>query len=290
MKTILIPIDFSEHSFSTFKYAVMIAGKSIKTKLHIHHSYNDQIATPDPGINSGFDNESFLNIELIDELRNQAIKNMEDFVKKAVKYLEQNKISNLIIDNSVEGGEPDWEILSICDSVSPVLIVMGTQGKGKKEIFEGSVAKKIMNNAKVPVIAVPENMNNINENVNVLYPSNNREKDFMKINLLFTIFRNVSIKIHVVHFHLKGTKDINIDIIEELQQAFKDEANKKLITFSLIDTSDKNEVISSFVAANNINTIAFIAHKKNLFQNIFGHKITKDDFISLGLPMVAMHE
>ena len=221
MKTILLPVDFSDNSVSTYKYAINLAGTNTPTLLHFHHSYNDQIAAPDPGISSGFDNESFLNMQLIEEFRKQSLSNMNKLISTVKSYLAENNITNFSIESSVDGGDPDWEILSISKEIKPEIIIMGTQGAGKKEIFEGSVAKKIMNKAKVPVIAIPIGSHYLDREINIMYPCNNREKDFMKINLLFTIFRNIPIKIHVVHFHLEGGTDKNLESVSELQNAFE---------------------------------------------------------------------
>ncbi len=290
MKTFFIPIDFSEHSFVILKYALLIAGKEKAINCHIHNSYNDQIATPDPGISGGFDNESFLNIELIDELRNQSLRNMNEFISKSKKYLKDNGYGNITIEHSVEGGDPEWEILSVCREFKPDLIVMGTHGRGRKEFFEGSVAKKIMNSAKVPVIAVPENINELMTHFNIMYPANNKEKDFSKINLLFTIFKNIPFKIHVVHFCFEGDKDNNISHIEDLKAAFEKEIKANILNIKFIDAKSKDEILRSYVSENEINAIAFIAHKSNIFKSLFSHNISKNDFFELGLPMIALHE
>ncbi len=49
------------------------------------------------------------------------------------------------METLVEGGDPGWEIASVCKDIEATLIVMGTQGTGKKGILEGSMAKKSVN-------------------------------------------------------------------------------------------------------------------------------------------------
>jgi len=290
MKTILIPVDFSDHSVSTFKYAISIAGTEKLTKLHFHHSYNDQIAAPDPGLSSGFDNDSFLNVQLIEEFRKQAEHNMKSLTNNVTKYLEEHQISNMEVESSISGGDADWEILNCCREVNPDFIVMGTQGTGKKEIFEGSVAKNIMNKADVPVIAVPIGNHDSFEELKIMYACNNHNKDFQKINLLLKLFKNIPHKIFVTHFHFGGSKDKNINLINDLEEAFKSYDSSINVKFSFVDASDKDDTMELFAKENNINTIAFISHKTNIFKYLFSDGITKHDFYKLGLPMIALHE
>jgi len=75
---------------------------------------------------------------------------------------------------------------------------MCTQGTGKKRILEGSMAKK-MTKAKMPVIAIPTDSNNYNE-LRIMYASNNSEKYFCKLKLLYKLFENIPVKIFAVHF------------------------------------------------------------------------------------------
>lgn len=289
MKTILIPIDFSDHSVSTYKYAVKIIGNESDAKLLLHHSYNDQVTVPDPGMNSGFDNESFLNMQLIEEFRKQAEIKMENLKNEVINFLDENKLNNIMVETSVTGGGPDWEILGLCNDIKPDLVVMGTQGTGKKEIFEGSTAKKIMNKANIPVIAVPEMEDEFGE-LKIMYACNNHKKDYAKIQLLSKLFENIPVVIFVVHFHFKDSKDSNLSLIDELRDSFQNSEVKKQINFILVDTFDKDDALEAIIKEYGINTIAFISHKTNIFKYLFSEGITKNDFFKQGLPMIALHE
>ncbi len=288
MKTILIPVDFSDHSVSTYKYAIRIAGTSAKTRLYFQHSYNDLIIVPDSGLNSGFDNETYINMQLVEEFRKQAETNMKKLKEEVENYLTQNNLSNFKIETAFTGGEPSWEITNLCKEIIPQFIVMGTQGNGKNEIFEGSMAKKIMNKAITPVIAVPIG-EFFHDELRIMYASNNHERDYSKIQLLIKMFENIPTKIFVVHFHFEGSGDKNLQLITELKEAFATVENKHL-NFSIIDTADKENALESFVDENDINSIAFIAHKSNFFKSLFKETISKHDFFKLGLPMIALHE
>jgi hypothetical protein len=166
---------------------------------------------------------------------------------------------------------------------------MGTQGAGKKGILEGSMAKKIMTKAIMPVIAVPAGTNSPGE-VRIMYAINNSDKDLSKIKLLYKLFENIPVNIFAVHFQLDNKSIENIEHIEGLKHSFADEMRDNKIDFSLINTDDKINAMETFVEYNSINSVAFISHKSNIFKSLFKHKLSKNDFFNLGLPMIALHE
>lgn len=289
MQTILIPVDFSDHSISTYKFAIKVAGTKTETRLYFLHSYNDQLLIPDSGLNSGFDNDVFMNMQLIEEFKQLAENNMIKLKKEVKDYLSAKKLTNFKIDTLVTGGDPGWEITDVCKDVKPDFIVMGSRGGGKKGILEGSMSKRIMNKANLPVIAVPTGKFE-HDDLRIMYASNNHEKDYVKIKLLFKLFENLPFTIFTVHFHFEGTSHDDADKISDLKEAFTSERINKQIHFSLVDTNNKENALEAFVAHNNINAIAFIAHKTNIFKSLFKHTITKKDFFKLDLPMIALHE
>ncbi|HJN05480.1 MAG TPA: universal stress protein [Bacteroidales bacterium] len=289
MQTILIPVDFSDHSVSTYKFAIKIVGTVNETRLYFLHSYNDQLLIPDSGLSSGFDNDVFMNMQLIEEFKQLAKNNMKQLKKEVEDYIKAEKLNNFKVNTMVSGGDPGWEITDASKDIHPDFIVMGTQGIGKKGILEGSMAKKIMNKADVPVIAVPSGEYD-HDNLRIMYASNNHEKDFVKIKLLFKLFENLPFKIFTVHFHFEGSSHDNSNQLNDLKEAFSAERISKQINFSLIDTNNKDNALEAFVEHNNINVIAFIAHKSNIFKSLFRPTITKKDFFKLGLPMIALHE
>lgn len=289
MKTILIPVDFSDHAVPTYKFAIRLAGTVSKTRLFFLHSFNDQLLIPDSTLNSGFENDTYMNMQLIEEFKKQAENNMKQLKTEVEIFLSENSLSNFKIETLVEGGDPGWEIKSTSKDIKAELIIMGTQGAGKKGILEGSMAKKIMDKAITPVIAVPIGGYD-NDKLKIMYTSNNSEKDYSKIMLLFKLFEYLPSEIFVAHFHFDNNSSDKANQINELKEAFSNEIRENKIHFSIIDTDNKEISLENFVESNSINAVAFIAHKSNFFSSLFKHKINKNDFFKLGLPMIALHE
>jgi hypothetical protein len=94
----------------------------------------------------------------------------------------------------------------------------------------------------------------------------------------------------VVHFVLDGEKENKAEAMKELKEAFSYNKKPNPLHFYSVDTTDKNDALKTFVEQENIDIIAFITHKTNLFKSLFSNKLSKKDFFKLGLPMLAMHE
>lgn len=288
MNTILIPVDFSEGTQVALKYAIRLAGEQ-KTTLYLFHIYPDQLMIPDSSFPTGIDSDAFLNTEFIHELRKQAEVNMDSLVEEVKKLTNNSKHQNCKVESFVTGGDPEWEINEICVKLEPTLIVMGTRGDGNKGFLEGSMAEKIMVRACRPVLAVPQTTREIRLK-NVMYATTFSEQDFQNINLIFELLTHLDVKIHIVHFNLKESKNDGAVLMDVLYHSLANIYKEEEFDCHLIDGNEKSDVLETFTEQNKIDLISFIAHKKNIFKNLFSNKIHKKDFFKLELPMLAIHE
>lgn len=288
MRTILIPVDFSAGSLMTARYALMLTGNQ-ETLFHFFHIYPDQLMIPDSSFIDGMDSDAYLSTEIVIELKRQSEQNMDTFESEVRKLVDDSNINNIKTTGTVTGGDPEREIKDICQRIKPDIIIMGTRGEGKKGFLEGSMADKIMSAVDIPVIAVPDSVESAGLK-NIMYATNFSETDYQHIIKLVEVFTSPDITFHVVHFELKGRPAEDLRMMEALQQSLRQDLPDKNIRFHLMDSDRKSESLQSFTTDNNIDLIAFIAHKTNIFQNLFSHQIHKRDFFKLELPMLALHE
>ena len=288
MRRIIIPTDFSVNSNKVYEYAVNMIGNE-KSEILLFHILPDSIRVPDSSFPAGIDSDAFLNSEYLETLRKQALANMGKLKARTLDYVEKKGFRNININTTINSGDAEWEILDACEDFKPDAIIMGTSGSGNKGFLEGSMAEKIMRKAEIPVIAVPENCD-CSISKNLLYATNFNEKDYLKIELLFKLFKNIDISIYVTHFDIDGEQDAGIEKLDNLKQIFKKQHSNGKIFFNIFTGTNKSLSLKSFCKEYNIDMISFISHKTNIFQNLFSHKIHKKDFFKLNLPMLAMHE
>ena len=288
MNKILLPIDFSESTKVSLKYAINLISDQDVT-LHLFHIYPDQLMIPDSSFPTGMDSDAFLNTEFITELRKQAEKNMLDTEKELREELDLKGHRNVKIESLVTGGDPEWEINEICENITPNLIIMGTRGEGNKGFLEGSMAEKIMIKSCQPVLAVPQTYTDKPPR-NIMYATNFNVNDYENIGIIMDLFKTLDIKLHIVHFSLGESNNNESVVMNTLQNSLSGIFSDDEFNCSIVDGKDKSNVIQTFAEENKIDLIAFIAHKNNIFKNLFSKQIHKKDFFKLELPMLAVHE
>ncbi len=289
MKTFLLPVDFSDNTMSLVKYAFYLAG-SEKTHFYLFHIYPDQFIVPDSSLPVGVDSDAFFSagFGFVESLREQAETNMEKLKKAIFELAEKEAGANIEVSHRLSGGDPDWAVQSICEEIKPDLIVMGTEGEGKKGFLEGSIAESVMAATKVPVVAVPvaSNRDHIHH---VMYATNFDGPDVSAIRKAFALLKHAQLRIHVVHF-LFDEKDEEQKVqMDKLEKIFADQRRSGTMSFHLVQASDKRDVLPAFADAYQIDLVAFLSHKTGFFRNLFSTRIRKKDFFKLGIPLLALH-
>ena len=139
-RTILCPVDFSNHSRQALRYASLLAARSAGRLIVIYVS--DPLL--DLAAAVAYD-EKAMAARLHRELRR--------FVQSAVAPYRR-KIGSLTID--VAAGRPSREIEWTADRLGCDLIVMGAHGlTGAKRMMLGSTTHRVLHRSPIPVLAVP---------------------------------------------------------------------------------------------------------------------------------------
>jgi nucleotide-binding universal stress UspA family protein len=139
-ETILVPVDFSDHSKEALDTAIQIA-HLFESTIHLLHCYHIQVAGVAPyGIvmPSGY----------YDDIRDAAEKHLDDWHKRV--FNERIKSESILSADS-----PSLAISLAAEEIEADLIVMGTRGlSGLKHAVLGSVAERVVRLAPCPVLTV----------------------------------------------------------------------------------------------------------------------------------------
>lgn len=139
MKTIIVPVDFSEQSEYALKVAASLAKKHSSEILVLHMlELNEAIISSSEGYHP----------EQTVFLIKMAEKRLKGFLDQP--YLKGIKITPIIKHFKVFG-----EVNDVAKKHNADLVVMGSHGAdGLKEIFVGSNAEKVVRNSEIPVLVV----------------------------------------------------------------------------------------------------------------------------------------
>ncbi len=140
MKTILVPIDYSENSFNALHYAVNIA-EHIKAKVVLFHVFEVPITTT----------EMPVIIMSPDQLEGMNNSKMNEIVKE---LKEKHHIDIIVVSTP---GYSVEEIVRKMNYLGADLTVLGIRGVSLiSELVIGSVATGVIRKANHPVLIVPE--------------------------------------------------------------------------------------------------------------------------------------
>ncbi len=154
IQKILYATDLSTNSALAFRHAVDCAEKHDAEIFVLHvleriPSADDWLLKDSP---LGTDLKKVYDAEKADAA--EKIRNaINEFCRRELK--DKPAILQRVTIQVVEGN-PAAEILAKADELDPEMLVMGTHGKGfLAQAFLGSVAKKVLDRVKIPVVIVP---------------------------------------------------------------------------------------------------------------------------------------
>jgi len=245
-KKILIPVDFSEHSYKAITYACTL-NKLVYHDIDIIHVFTDQ---------NDIYKESLSNRDLIDPRVGTAKRDMQKIVSELVAMDSELNVNVIFRDGNIY-----TEIKKLTAVTDYDAIVMGTKGaSGLDALLTGSNMYEVFENTNVPVLAVPLTDNKIKiDKIGLLCNFKDGEIDVLKqaIKLLGKDF-----ELTLIHINTD-----NIDV-KEIGKKFKDFIGRIIHETGVDDISYiiKNQAF-------------FIQYKENISQSI--NSVIEDEQIDL---------
>lgn len=279
MKKILFLTDFSETANNAYIYALNLAnatGSEITT-LHVY-------SMPD-----------IRNVNLPDSLKEvynsielAAFENYKDSIPTLHRIAEAHDLSHVNCHHVMIEGDPIEQICDFGQKEYYDMIVMGTKGaSGLKEIFLGSVAAKILDKARIKVLAIPEGATFDGSIDNIVFTTEYHSKEVQAYGEAIEFAKLLDAFVHCVHVDLSHTERITHEM-ESWKSQLPVEYTKS--QFVSIDSNDMEKTLTEYCTAKHIDVIIMLTHKRSLFQRLFRYSITKKMFYHLNIPILAIPE
>jgi nucleotide-binding universal stress UspA family protein len=188
MKTIIVPVDFSEQSEFALKAAASLARKQGLEILVLHMlELNEAMITS----SEGFHPEQTI------FLLKMAEKRLGEFLDKP--YLKGIKVTPVIKHFKVFG-----EVNDIAEKHGADLIIMGSHGTdGLKEIFVGSNAEKVVRNSEVPVLVVKDELEGFKID-DFVFACNFKSESLGAFQKAKDFAKKLGAKLHLVYINTPG--------------------------------------------------------------------------------------
>lgn len=277
MQKILFPTDFSSPADNAFIYALKIA-KKLGAKIYTLHVYQrpdiSKVQLPD-NLKEVYDNIEFEEFE-----------NYRDKIPHLHKIAEANDLTGIPMANIMEEGEVEETILKVAKQEKIDLIVLGTKGaSGLREIFIGSTAGEILENAHCMVLAVPEKalFDGVIDNIAITTEYKEPE-ELVALNKVVDFAKLFDANVYCVNVDLAHTADLDRKM-EKWQQKFS--GNGK-VQFRVLGGTDIQESLSQFINEEKIDILAMLTRRRNFFQELFHYSMVKKMAYHLSTPVMGI--
>jgi nucleotide-binding universal stress UspA family protein len=258
MKTIIVPLDFSDESLSGLNMALMLAKKT-QANIQLIHVI---------GKNTG-DNAEQL------ETENQLAKTKFEHILKTCR--EQGNI-NCALNYTIKEGQIFKETGDLADKYDDVLTVLSTHGvSGFEELFIGGNAYKITSHSRNPVITVrrskvPANIDNIVLPLDITFQT--REKVPYTVELAKAFNSNI----HLLTIRLSNLKSIEKKLHQyAVQVASYLDAHKITYTVEHLHGNNLTDMTLDYSRSINADLISIMTEQEksasNLLLGNFAHQM-----------------
>jgi len=286
---ILLPIDFSEYSKKAADFALAWA-QELDAELTVFHTYFNPIISTMP-----FSDTFAFEVnteEMVMELEEKAREGMEEM--KAFLNKKNEKLDRPVsLKMELVKGIAEDEIVKYSRVYRPLVIIMGTRGADRKASdLIGSVTAEVMEAARVPVLAIPENFeySGLGMLKNVLYATDFQEADFRSLEKLEKLIRPLKMMVTCGHVSSKEHSQWDEVRMAGLKEHIKSNYSEELVKCDLIEHEDLFVGIESYVRDNRIDLLAFTRRRRNLISRIINPNMAKKMLFHSTTPLLVFND
>ena len=276
MKSILIPVDFSDCSFTASKYAAEIA-KLTKAKLIFFNAY----FVPFSG------QEIYFSPEIIAEQEKSVMVKLMNFSNKVVQSVTDS--SSLICHHVTMPGLLTNYISDLIEEHSIDMIVMGTKGaSGLSGILLGSNTAEVIEKCSCPVLAVPSETW-FKKPGKIVFATNYADNDFQTLYLLAEMFKPFNPEIIVLHVEINGDHKTENRMLEWFKGQVLTNIPYDNFSFQLTKGADVEHTVNNFILENDIELLSVSNRKRNFFDKLTSRSLSKKLAYHTNMPLLAFH-
>lgn len=274
MKKILFPTDFSKTSLNAFSYALHFASK-INAEIITLHVYSLPSVTT-------MENYDFL-LQTYDLTELSEFENYKNEVPKLKKIAKKLNLEHVPMSHVLQQGDAKIEILNAARHEKPDFIIIGTKGaSGLKEVFLGTIAEKVINQSKVPVLAIPEDakFKGIKKILYIAELENLEIDKLAKVCRIATLF-NADIQTLQVRPHKDEEEDL---LLNEWKKHFENDP----VRFTILHSNAAEDIVTEYIETCHIDLTVMLIHHKDFWQRLFLYSLSRNMAYHTTVPLLSL--
>ena len=272
MKTILVATDFSPVALNATNYAADMAF-AINAEILLLHVYQIPVV--------------YLEVPLAlseEDMR----QNAEMEILKLKKELIRKAEGKLNIETEVRIGVFFPEMKTVCESINPYIVVMGSQGTTAAEhLFLGSNAVYAMKHLMWPLITVPSEATFSCIKKIGLACDFDKVLDTIPLDEIKMLVNDFNAQLHVINTDKKEIFNPDVafgsDLLEEMLASLKP-------NYHFITNENTDEGIMDLAEKNQIDLLLVLPKRHGLLDNLIHKSHTKQLVLHCHVPVMALHQ
>jgi len=271
MKTILVATDFSPAALNASNYAADMA-LAIGADILLLHVYSIPV------------NYSEIAVPLSLEDLQQGAENLINELKDQLRRKTEEKVS---ITTQVRMGSFFHELKTVCETIKPYTVVMGSQGTSAVErLFFGSHAVYAVKHLQWPLLTVPAGVGFSSVKKIGFACDFDKVVDTTPVDEIKMLVNDFGAQLHILNTgkrkEFKPELVFESGLLQEMLEALKPE-------YHFITSDNTDEGILDFAEKNHIDLLIVLPKRHGLLDKIVHKSHTKQFVLHSHVPVMALH-
>ncbi|MEM6262116.1 MAG: universal stress protein [Bacteroidota bacterium] len=277
MKTLLVPIDYSDAAKNACHYAASLAAH-FQAKMVLFHSYVLAPIVP-PSDHYGVPSVEGVMLE-------QEEKRAQKYMADLLTELPDDMLSNIKVEMELGIGPASEEILEAAGKFNPDLIVMGMKGAGKLErALFGSTCAATLQQSPIPVLIIPEN-GSFKGFRSIAYATDYKKEDFVRLDWLNQFAEAFQAVVHGVHIRQENTQR-ELVAASAFKDHYKGEIMINEMEINTLSADNVVEGLNHYCQRHNVDLLSMLTHNRGFLGRMLVHSNTKEMAEETEVPLLV---
>lgn len=288
---VVVPTDFSEHSFAAACVAMKIAAAH-KSDVVFLNSYIDPHVTGNVQLSDSL-TYGITGADATENLVSAANGMMAKFTGRIKDAMKAGELPMVKFNHLIVEGVPEDSIIDFAKDRPPFLVVMGTRSATAKEKdMIGSVTAEVLDACRFSVLTIPETGDNEFSNTpgDILFFSNLDQEDILAMDTLYRYFPTASARVTIVNIpqrHRFADRNAGSAAL-----ALSDYCSRKFehYTFENIPVTPKNAIdeLEKLRKERDFDLIVVPNKRRNVLTRMFNPGIAHRLLFHADIPMLVI--
>mgnify|MGYP003203811084 CR=1 FL=1 len=283
---VLIPVDFSEYSFEACRIGFEFAFSHDADVFLLHTFYVTD------ALSVSFPDAFKFEVQEKDLFSNEmaaAREDMEKLVKRLNECIDKEELPRVVFSYKIVEGIPEEVIESYTEREKPILVVMGTRGKDRKETdLIGSVTAEVLDSSRCPVLAIPEDSAaHLSQLREVAFFTNFEQRDLVSIDAFVRLFGQSHFSLTFVYLAKKPDRwnEIKLAGMRDYCSVHYPGYKFDYVTF---DENQFLEQVEMLFEQRNIEMMVIPNRRRGLFARLFNPSIAHKMLFHADTPLLMI--